>query len=695
MTGSERIYRLLIVDDDEFDRRHYSRLLAHHAPGACVIVFAADGAAGLILLRAQKFDCVLLDFNLPDMNGLQFLTSATADSESPCAFVLVTGQGNEVIAVKAMKLGVQDYLVKSSLADGKLWDTMVGAVNQRELRLRLDASRRDLRVANAGLEQEIAAHEATEVELRVAKEAAEEASRAKTRFVAMITHELRTPLNGILGYAQLLRLEGGLSDQQGARVTAMTKAGQHLQEMIERVLDFASIETGRLDLRPELISVHELTERCMGFIGPMATERGLGLHIINSHDAPKEISADPARLRQVLLNLLGNAVKFTSNGSIELRVLPAGTKGNLRLEVADTGPGINEADRKSLFQDFKRLDAGMSVEGTGLGLAISSRIIGLMGGTLGHKPDTSGGSVFWLELPPGNLAIWSMPKDAPIARSPMPEQIRALLVDDIAMNRDVIGAFLGAGGHQVQLAENGQDAVRLASEQIFDVILMDVRMPEMDGLEATRLIRALPGPFGQVPILALTAYSFSEQVTQCRAAGMDGHVSKPVEYTTMLIAIADVIARSAIRYTGDSPTPVPRQSKPLEPTPLRLDRTVLDQVLAVSAPEQVEKYFQELHRRKQGLFWLLSNTAKPAALTDALHEMTASAGIFGFMALSAAAHQLERAMASKVPESEHLVQQMREELQAALGLLHELMIQSRKQPTSSESVSVIVSPEVV
>ncbi len=409
MPHGDREYRLLIVDDDETDRRLYGWLLARQAPGQFQIHHAADGAAGIAALRADVFDCVLLDFSLPDVTGLEFLADAVVNGALPAAFVLITGHGNEAIAVDAMKLGVQDYLVKDHVNEGRLWRAIVRAVSQRELRLSLACSMRALTVANASLEREVAARKATEAELRAAKDAAEQADQAKTRFVAMVTHELRTPLNGILGYAQLLRLEGELSAQQNARVAAMIQSGQHLFGMVERVLDIASIESGGMALHPVPLSVRDLTEGCIAAIGPLASERGLSLHLVWAHDAPRQIVADPARLRQVLLNLLGNAVKFTTAGWVELRVLSCDAPGRLRLEVADTGPGIKESARDRLFQDFERLDASSAVEGSGLGLAIAARFVRLMGGTLGYSPNPSGGSIFWLELPrdePLRLRRW-------------------------------------------------------------------------------------------------------------------------------------------------------------------------------------------------------------------------------------------------------------------------------------------------
>ena len=502
---------------------------------------AADGGAGLEELRAHAFDCVLLDFNLPGMTGLEFLTAAMVDGALPCAVVLITGQGNEVIAVEAMKRGVQDYLVKNQVSASSLRRSITQAVTQCELKQRLDRSIRDLSTANVTLEREIAIRKAADVELLAAKEAAESANHAKTRFLAMVTHELRTPLNGILGYAQLLRIEGGLSERQDGHVGAMIQAGQHLLQMIERVLDFASIETGRMELHPEPVAIRDLMEACIAFTGPMAADRGLSLRVVHAHDAPRQVVVDPARLRQVVLNLLGNALKYTEAGWVELRLFAGEAPGSLRLEVADTGRGIEEALRDRLFMDFERLDAPTSIEGAGLGLAIAGRIVRLMGGTIAHRINPGGGSVFYFELPAGDAGA---PTGTVSLRDPFaPACQRVLLVDDIKINIEIIGGFLSAAGRSATVAENGKTAVRLAAEQDFDLILMDVRMADMDGLEATRRIRALPGARGAVPILALTAYTSPDQLAQCLDAGMDGHVPKPVAYETLIRMIDDVTTR--------------------------------------------------------------------------------------------------------------------------------------------------------
>ncbi len=250
--------------------------------------------------------------------------------------------------------------------------------------------------------------------------------------------------------------------------------------------------------------------------------------------------------------MLGNAAKFTAQGAIELRLRPTKNASALRIEVVDTGTGIPPEQRQRLFQDFERLDtqATRVAEGAGLGLALSARLAALMGGRLGHDDNPAGGSVFWLELPSKTpttsgppLASDLQPQDT----QPEPSPTRAahvLVVDDMAMNREIAGAFLHSVGHEVSYAGGGAEAVEAAAGNDFDVILMDVRMPGIDGLEATRRIRAFDGARGQVPIVALTAQAFTDQIAECRRAGMNSHLAKPFDMEKLLAAVALALAAS-------------------------------------------------------------------------------------------------------------------------------------------------------
>ena len=408
--------------------------------------------------------------------------------------------------------------------------------------------------------------------LRKARDLAEQANRAKSRFLSSMSHELRTPLNGIIGYAHLLHMEGDLNAQQGNRVDAMLEAGRHLLEMIDCVLDMSEIEAEHVAVRSVEVDPRLTVAACLDLVRPLADAKRLALRVAPTPGAPPTVATDPTRLRQVLLNLLGNAVKFTAHGSVEVRLGQSADGSALRVEVVDTGSGIPSEQRQRLFQDFDRLDieATAGVEGSGLGLATSRRLATLMGGSLGYRDNPAGGSVFWLELPldpsepsASDVAPAAGPSQIPAA-SPRPP-LRALVVDDVLMNRDIAASFLRAAGHEVTCAEGGAEAVATVASRDLDVVLMDVRMPGMDGLEATRRIRALAGPRGQVPIMAVTAQAFTDQIADCRKAGMDSHLAKPFDPDTLLAAVVQAVDAGPRRVVESRPDAT--SDGPAAPTP--------------------------------------------------------------------------------------------------------------------------------
>lgn len=549
MSQSARTYDLLIIDDDATDRQHFRRLLKQHSLGMCEIREAADGAAGLRALAERTPDCVLLDYRLPDMTGLELLSDAGSDAELPYAALVLTGYGDADIAVAAMQGGAHEYMVKDKLDGGRLWRAVTHAVAQAETRRRLADSLASLAQAyamleptNAALAQAIAVLESevtgrkqAEAALRCTRDAAIAADLAKTRFLAMTTRELYMPVSAVLSHAEALRGDGGLSAAQDAHVGAMAQAARHMLELADGVLEFASIDIGQADFHPVPVTVHDLIEGCIAAVAPAASELGITLRVVTASGTPAQICADRAALRQAVVNLLGNRLKFTGHDALELNVQAAEGEGGLRIEVADAGSAIGASTRRRQFRDSGHPEAP-ALEGAGIGLAIATRIVGQMGGSMGHQAGAADGEIFWLEIPTANIT-------ADVAGR---HRARVLLVDDIEMNRDVIGGFLRAAGHEVLLAETGKEAVRVAFQKMVDIVLMDVRMPEMDGLEATRQIRALPNPGSEVPILALSAYTMRDQAAICQNAGMDGFVAKPVGYTTLMRAIDDVFLRPTV-----------------------------------------------------------------------------------------------------------------------------------------------------
>jgi PAS domain S-box-containing protein len=533
---------------------------------------------------------------------------------------------------------------------------------ERRLEAEREARLRELREANTELDR-LARH------LGRARGIAEQANRAKTRFLAGMSHELRTPLNGILGYAQLLHIDGSLTATQSERVHAMMTAGTHLLEMIHCVLDLSDIETGGDAVSLAETDLRQLSEASLDMVRPAASAKRLALGMAIEPAVPRLVMADAKRIRQVLLNLLGNAVKYTMSGAVELRVREDSQGTRLRFEVADTGPGIPPGKRHRLFVEFDRLDNDTAAnEGAGLGLSLASKFAGLMGGGLGYEDNAGGGSLFWLEVP---LVAVAAPQAAP-APVPAPSGQNApaaagalpiLVVDDVAMNRDIAAAFLQSAGYEVVCAEGGREAVQAASDREWLAILMDVRMPEMDGLEATRRIRALPPPRALVPIIALTAQAFTDEIEKCRNAGMDSHVAKPFTFEGLLEAVRRGVNIGAARRKS------PDLIEPGAELPI-LDAEALGRTAAMLPAASVTAYLSTLIEKGEALQGALrhkdDSAPHVAALADAAHAMAGSAGMFGFDRLVFVARGFERAVKADPSQAATLANGLDTTLSASL-----------------------------
>ena len=443
-----------------------------------------------------------------------------------------------------------DYSVRAAKHGQDELGALVDAFNQMLERIEQDA---DLKRQRARLEAEVERRKRLYEELKEEKERAEAAVVAKTNFLTNMSHEIRTPMTAIFGFADELLEAGDISQAPADRLEALyaiKRNGSHLIAILNDILDIAKVEAGRLSVEQDRFYLLQIIEDVVALMRIHATEKDLRLDLEYEPPVPETIEGDPTRLKQVLLNLVGNALKFTERGSVTLniRMLGDASTRRIRFSVVDTGIGISEEHCRHLFQAFEQVDDSASREhgGSGLGLAISKRLVELMGGSIELESEPGRGSTFTVEVPTGSIEGVRMISDPdaerrlvpgePSGSSPSLKGCRVLVAEDAPDNQRLIRSLLHRAGADVELAENGRVAVEKAlaaweAAHPFDLILMDMQMPEVDGYEATRTLRARDY---QGPIIALTAHAMEADRERCLLAGCDGFQTKPLNKAALI-----------------------------------------------------------------------------------------------------------------------------------------------------------------
>ncbi|WP_395699732.1 PAS domain S-box protein [Aquabacterium sp.] len=537
------------------------------------------------------------------------------------------------------------------------------------------------------LQQALRAHTESELRLQAlndqlvaARDRAEAANRAKTAFLANMSHEIRTPMNAILGLTHLMQREPR-SSADAERLGRISEAGHHLLEVINDVLDLSKIESGKLQLEAMRFQLDSVVARCCALMADRARAKGLALTADGADDVPRVLIGDPTRLSQALLNLLSNAVKFTEHGAVQLHYecvpAPAGPADSvmLRFSVRDSGIGVPADKLALLFDSFEQADSSTTRRfgGTGLGLAITRRLAWMMGGEVGVESEEGVGSCFWFSArfvrddaaAPDEAAPAVPAGTRPAVQRPQFGGLRVLLAEDNDVNQEVACELLQAVGLTVDVTANGFEAVARAAEHDYAMILMDVQMPGLDGLQATQRIRALPGR-AHTPILAMTANAFGDDRDACLAAGMDDHIAKPVDPRVLYAALSRWL-RSPTPMPVLAPAPAPTSATEVAIPGITMTRALLYLPGRDAVFKRVLQQFAEGHA--EGLPTLLSllSEGEVTAARQLVHALRGACGAVGATAVMARAQRLEQQLAG-LPEG----QPAEVALEAARALQHEL-----------------------